>query len=72
MSPAGGGRRLLVRDLAQLATPRGTTAPLRGRALGDVDILPRFLDAASRYQGRPSEAEIDALFERLQPQPIFV
>jgi len=41
-------------------------------SVGDVDILPRFLDAASRYQGRPSEAEIDALFERLQPQPIFV
>jgi imidazolonepropionase len=31
--------RLLVRDLAQLATPAGTTAPLRGRALGDVDVL---------------------------------
>jgi len=41
-------------------------------SVGDVDILPRFLDAASRYQGRPSEAEMDALFERLQPQPIFV
>src|SRR5438874_511683 len=41
-------------------------------SVGDVDILPRVLDAASRYQGRPSEAEMDALFERLQPQPIFV
>ena len=41
-------------------------------SVGDVDILPRFLDAASRYQARPSEAEMDALFERLQPQPIFV
>jgi aryl-alcohol dehydrogenase-like predicted oxidoreductase len=41
-------------------------------SVGDVDILPRFLDAASRYQGRPSEAEMDALFERLQAQPIFV
>ena len=41
-------------------------------SVGDVDILPRFLDAASRYQGRPSEAEMDALFERLHPQPIFV
>jgi imidazolonepropionase len=32
-------RRLLVRDLAQLATPVGTGAPLRGRALADVEVL---------------------------------
>jgi imidazolonepropionase len=32
-------RRLLVRDLAQLATPAGETAPLRGRALGEVDVI---------------------------------
>jgi imidazolonepropionase len=31
--------RLLVRDLAQLATPAGREAPLRGPALGDVDVL---------------------------------
>jgi imidazolonepropionase len=39
MSSAGGERRLLVRDLAQLATPGGTAAPLRGRALGEVDVM---------------------------------
>ena len=39
MSRAGGARRLLVRDLAQLATPAGTAAPLRGPALGEVDVL---------------------------------
>ena len=39
MSSAGGARRLLVRDLAQLATPHGTEAPLRGAALGDVDLV---------------------------------
>jgi imidazolonepropionase len=39
MSSAGGGRRLLVRDLVQLATPRGTEAPLRGTALGDLDVV---------------------------------
>jgi imidazolonepropionase len=39
MSSTGGERRLLVRDLAQLATPGGTAAPLRGRALGEVDVL---------------------------------
>jgi imidazolonepropionase len=31
--------RLLVRDLAQLVTPAGSEAPLRGRALGDVDVI---------------------------------
>ena len=39
MTPAGGSRRLLVRDLAQLATPAGRAAPLRGAALGDVDVI---------------------------------
>jgi imidazolonepropionase len=39
MTSSGGGRRLLVRGLAQLATPRGTDAPLRGEALGDVEVL---------------------------------
>ena len=33
--------RLLVRDIAQLATPAGRAAPLRGRALGDVDVIER-------------------------------
>ena len=32
-------RRLLVRDLAQLATPAGGDAPLRGSALGDVEVI---------------------------------
>ena len=32
-------RRLLVRDLAQLATPAGTGAPLRGRALAEVEVV---------------------------------
>ena len=31
--------RLLFRDLAQLATPAGTEAPLRGAALGSVDVV---------------------------------
>jgi imidazolonepropionase len=34
-----GGPRLLVRDLRQLATPAGSAAPLRGAALGEVDVL---------------------------------
>jgi imidazolonepropionase len=39
MSSTGGERRLLVRDLAQVASPAGTTAPLRGGALGEVDVV---------------------------------
>lgn len=31
--------RLLIRDLAQLATPVGAPAPLRGAALGDVEVV---------------------------------
>ena len=31
--------QLLVRDLAQLVSPAGTTAPLRGPALGQVEVL---------------------------------
>src|SRR5918999_1643923 len=31
--------RLLVRDIAQLATPAGERAPLRGPALGQIDVL---------------------------------
>ncbi|MBA2360425.1 MAG: imidazolonepropionase [Actinobacteria bacterium] len=36
---AAGPGRLLVRDLAQLATPSGSGAPLRSPALGEVDVL---------------------------------
>jgi imidazolonepropionase len=39
MSSTGGESRLLIRDLVQLATPRGVNAPLRGAALGDVEVL---------------------------------
>jgi imidazolonepropionase len=39
MSVGGGSSRLLIRDLEQLATPRGSGAPLRGNDLGDVDVI---------------------------------
>ena len=39
MSPSGELARLLVRDLAQLVSPAGTDAPLRGRALGEVAVV---------------------------------
>jgi imidazolonepropionase len=34
-----GSPRLLIRDLEQLVTPAGDGAPLRGRALGDLDWI---------------------------------
>ena len=39
MSSSGESSRLLIRDLAQLVTPTGSSAPLRGRALGDVEVI---------------------------------
>ena len=39
---------------------------------GDVDLLPRVLDAASRFEARPSEAEMQELVERAHPEPLFV
>ncbi len=39
---------------------------------GDVDLLPRVLDAAERFSGRPADAEMQALAERSRQQPLFV
>src|SRR5215467_13112885 len=41
-------------------------------SVGDVELLPRVLDAATRFQQAPSEAEMRALAERAQQEPIFV
>jgi imidazolonepropionase len=39
MTSGDGPGRLLVRDIAQLATPAGADSPLRGSALGEVDVV---------------------------------
>ena len=39
--PVAGPRRLLIRDLKQLATPAVAGAPLRGRELGAVEVTER-------------------------------
>ena len=39
---------------------------------GDIHILPKVLDAAARFQSRPTDAEMDALHERLGVEPLFV
>jgi aryl-alcohol dehydrogenase-like predicted oxidoreductase len=38
---------------------------------GDVTLLPRFLDAASRFQRRPSDAEMTALAESTRMTSLF-
>src|SRR4051812_30650878 len=39
---------------------------------GDVDILPRLLDAADRFEGRPSDEDMAALAARAEAEPLFV
>jgi aryl-alcohol dehydrogenase-like predicted oxidoreductase len=40
--------------------------------VGDVDLLPRVLDAAERFEKRPDDAAMRALVERSDTQPLFV
>ena len=58
---------LLIRDLAQLASPAGAAAPLRGRDLGTVDVLEgayihcengRIVAAGRMRELRPLEGEV--------------
>ena len=39
MSPSGEPERLLVRDLAQVVSSAGSEVPLRGHALGEVEVV---------------------------------
>ena len=41
-------------------------------SVGDVTLLPRVLDAASRFEQRPTDDEMVALVERVRPDPLFV
>jgi aryl-alcohol dehydrogenase-like predicted oxidoreductase len=41
-------------------------------SVGDVGLLPRVLDAASRYATGPDDATMDALAERSAAEPLFV
>jgi aryl-alcohol dehydrogenase-like predicted oxidoreductase len=40
--------------------------------VGDVDLLPLVLDAASRFQSRPTESEMASMLDRAQAEPLFV
>jgi len=68
MNRTGGGRRLLVRDLEQLATPVGTSASLRGSELAEVDVIEDAyvlcaggsIESVGRMRDLPSlEGEVD-------------
>ena len=39
---------------------------------GDVEILPRLLDASQRFEQRPSDEAMNDLTERRQVEPLFV
>src|SRR5687767_6769556 len=39
---------------------------------GDVEILPRLLDAAERFERQPSDEEMEALAARADAEPLFV
>jgi hypothetical protein len=41
-------------------------------SVGDVDLLPMVLDAASRFTRAPDEAAMSALAERTAAEPLFV
>jgi hypothetical protein len=39
---------------------------------GDIDLLPRVLDAAERFEKRPTDAEMTTLLKRSRTEPLFV
>jgi aryl-alcohol dehydrogenase-like predicted oxidoreductase len=40
--------------------------------VGDIHLLPKVLDAASRFQAGPTEQDMDTMVKRLQMVPLFV
>jgi hypothetical protein len=40
--------------------------------VGDIELLPRVLDAASRFQARPGDDEMEHLLEERDMTPLFV
>jgi aryl-alcohol dehydrogenase-like predicted oxidoreductase len=41
-------------------------------SVGDVDLLPRVLDAAKRFHQAPPDSELETLVERSHSEPLFV
>src|ERR1700680_1349096 len=40
--------------------------------VGDVDLLPKVLDAAGRFEHRPAESQMTSMLDRAQAEPLFV
>ena len=40
--------------------------------VGDVNLLPKVLDAANRFEKRPADAAMEDLVRRSSPEPLFV
>jgi hypothetical protein len=41
-------------------------------SVGELDLLPKVLDAASRFTGAPNDAAMSALVDRTAAEPLFV
>jgi aryl-alcohol dehydrogenase-like predicted oxidoreductase len=41
-------------------------------SVGDVDLLPKVLDAAARFEQRPAESAMTSMLERAKAEPLFV
>jgi hypothetical protein len=39
---------------------------------GDIELLPRVLEAAELFEKRPTDAQMTALLERTRAEPLFV
>src|SRR3977135_1789264 len=39
---------------------------------GDIDLLPKILDAAERFEKRPADGEMTSMLARAQAEPLFV
>jgi hypothetical protein len=39
---------------------------------GDVNVLPKLLDAAERFSARPTDTDMEQMVSRLQIEPLFV
>jgi imidazolonepropionase len=69
MTPSRERRRLLIRNLAQVVSPAGREAPLRGSALGEINVIERAYvlcegGLVSRV-GRMHELELDGEVEEI-------
>ena len=39
---------------------------------GDLNLLPRILDAVQRFEARPSDEQMQTMIRRLEMEPLFI